>query len=78
MMGACCVGVWMGAARFSINARTEIIIAVLAITTADSHITILAFASDTSPFVASVGKIVSIRVSSFIRRASISSLPDGG
>jgi uncharacterized protein (DUF39 family) len=68
MGGAACVVAWGGTARFSMNASTVMIIAVAAAMTPASHITIVAFASATSAFVASVGSTVSIRVSSLASR----------
>ena len=74
-IGVCgCVGADTGTARFSMNAKTAIISAVEAAITPAYHITVLAFASATSPFVASVGNIVSNLVSSLVS-LSLSPVP---
>lgn len=79
--GACCA--WGaadagGAIRLNMKAMIVTIMATLATVVPATHLMISAFASDTSPFVASNGSKVSSFVSSFVRRLSISSPPPLG
>lgn len=78
MIGDGCVAAWTGIARLSMTAITEMMVAVAANITPESHMTMLDFASDTSAFVASVGRRVSNLVSSLVSRISMASPLDEG